>query len=49
MTLQEDAEKFHEACLDLVYELAKAVGIIALVKHIPFLRLRGWVQDREDR
>jgi hypothetical protein len=49
VTLQEDAERLNEAMLNLVYEFAKAVGIIALVKRIRFLKLRDWVQEREDR
>ena len=48
-SLQQDADRFHEACLDLLYELCKAIGIIALAKRIRFLRLRDWVQEREDR
>lgn len=46
-TLQQDAEEFQEAMRDLAYEFTKAVGIIALVRRIPFLRLRSWVEERE--
>lgn len=51
-TMEEPRDKFHEAFLDFVYALVKALGIISFVKRVirnerlP-LDLRDWVKERE--
>ena len=40
--------ELQERLRDLGYAFAKVSGMIWLVKRIPFLQLRPWMQDRED-
>jgi hypothetical protein len=37
-----------EAWCDFLFLFAQASGVIWLVRHVPFLRLKQWAQDRED-
>lgn len=37
-----------EAWRDFGFLFARAIGIIWIVNHVPFLRLKQWAQDRED-
>ena len=40
--------EFEEALKDVAFALVKSLGIIWLVKRVPFLQLRPWIQHRED-
>lgn len=33
---------------DFLFAVCKATGVIWLVNHVPFLRLKQWAQDRQD-
>ena len=37
-----------EAWRDLGFLFARSIGVIWVVNHAPFLRLKQWAQDRED-
>ena len=47
-TLEYQLRKLQEALRDLGFAFAKAAGLIWLIQRTPFLRLKQWVQDRED-
>ena len=38
----------NEAVRDFLYEFGKLLGIIWLIKKIPFLKLKDWVEEREE-
>lgn len=43
-----DWEKFREAWLDFMYAIARGMGVIWLVKKIPFLELKPEYKKRDE-
>ncbi len=46
-TLQEELIELQEVLRNLYYNFLKSIGIIWFIKKIPFLKLKGWVKERE--
>jgi len=41
-------DELSEAIRNFLYEFGKSLGIIWLIKKIPFLKLKDWVEEREE-
>lgn len=48
-TTEYQGIKLHLAGKDLLYHFCKEVGLIWLVKRIPFLELKNWVKEYEKK
>ena len=48
-TFEQLLEEWREIKRDLAYHFVKGLGIIWLVKKIPFLELKDWVKEREEK
>lgn len=47
-TLDEDIARLREAWRDLAYQLAKALGLITLIRRLG-MEPKAWVRERERR
>jgi hypothetical protein len=44
-----ERNQLREACLDLLYLLFKRIGVIWIGKRLPYMQMRPWVKEREER
>ena len=48
-TYQEAFSDLNEAGREFIYQFSKSLGVIWLAKKLPFLELKDWVKQKEER